>query len=291
MNPDADGEHQATKIDALVQLLLTEGVTPAHLDDAVRDAAAERASELLSKGLEAQVRFLLQGSDHSWKPEDVLFAAERAKRTVKVAAPQENPPLPCVMRLSLEQAFLALRECHAIMLEDGQMIRATLAELQGSPENEFAYFEWSYAEGPSFCAKFAEGENQTVAVSGSLMTLVNTEGEELGVYLLAPMDVGGFLRSLARPDLPVSLDVRAKTFEEWKERFRSDCFGSTYEEGLRRAGEPCWIIPSDEIGEDGWAVALGDGFWMDVFEDVEAAEAFVRDIGWPLEGVVRKKTD
>jgi hypothetical protein len=91
---EASAEHrrqtQGETVEALVQHLRDEGVTPDHLDDAVRDAAAERAAELLNDGLDAQVTFLLRGSDHSWKPGDIIATARRAKREAEAAVAVEK---------------------------------------------------------------------------------------------------------------------------------------------------------------------------------------------------------
>ncbi len=63
----------------LVRHLEEEGFKPEHLDEAVHDAASERATAANNDGLEAQVLFLLRGSDNSWKPGDIIAAARRAK--------------------------------------------------------------------------------------------------------------------------------------------------------------------------------------------------------------------
>lgn len=59
-----------------------------------------------------------------------------------------------------------------------------------------------------------------------------------------------------------------------------------YNEAIRRAGEPCDILQSDETGEALWAVVLRDGFWMAALPTREQAEVFVQEMGWPLKSVI-----
>jgi hypothetical protein len=63
----------------VVKQLEAEGLDSESLDAAVHDAASERASVTNNDCLYAQVRYLLRGGDHSWKPADVLYAARQAK--------------------------------------------------------------------------------------------------------------------------------------------------------------------------------------------------------------------
>lgn len=61
----------------LIKELLDEGIEPAHLDEAVHDAASGMASGANNEGLEVQVDFLLGAGD--WKPADILFKSREAK--------------------------------------------------------------------------------------------------------------------------------------------------------------------------------------------------------------------
>ena len=63
----------------VVKQLEAEGLDSESLDAAVHDAASERASVINNDCLYAQVHYLLRGSDHSWKPADVLYAARQHK--------------------------------------------------------------------------------------------------------------------------------------------------------------------------------------------------------------------
>jgi hypothetical protein len=57
--------------------LTADGITTAHLDSVVHDAAAELATTANNDGLEAQVEFLL-ACPH-WKPADILFQAREQR--------------------------------------------------------------------------------------------------------------------------------------------------------------------------------------------------------------------
>ncbi len=71
------------RVAELVKQLEAEGFTPEDLDEAVHNAADERATGICNDGLDAQVEFLLIGGDNSWKPSDVLFAARSAAKEGK----------------------------------------------------------------------------------------------------------------------------------------------------------------------------------------------------------------
>lgn len=105
-------------------------------------------------------------------------------------------PFTAVCQITLEKAFKVLEECSALSMADGELLYPSLSALEGSDENEFAYFEWVNEEGLIFSAKFAEGENQLVTVMNNLMTLVDIEGDEVTFYVLGPMVIKEFLSSL-----------------------------------------------------------------------------------------------
>ncbi len=84
---EEEREEGGDEISDLVARLESLGIQPAHLDSAVHDAASERATAICNEGLVAQVTFLRRGSDHSWKPGDIVNAAQ-------VAASVALEPLP-----------------------------------------------------------------------------------------------------------------------------------------------------------------------------------------------------
>lgn len=159
-------------VTALVKELEADGFESQHLDEAVQDAASERASAVNNGGLYEQVHFLLRGGDHSFKPHEIRFAARQAKE-----------------------------------------------------------------------------ENDDASSS------------------------------------PAESDEALSPLEQWKARFRAESPGSAYDEALRRAGEPCDVIQTDETGDPVWAVVLEGGFWMEARSTRAEAEEFVQSVGWPLRSV------
>ncbi len=67
------------QVEALVAELEAAGYESEHLDGAVHDAATERATAINNGGLYDQVHYLMRGGDHSFKPDDIRFAAKEAK--------------------------------------------------------------------------------------------------------------------------------------------------------------------------------------------------------------------
>jgi hypothetical protein len=67
------------RVAALIDQLRSSGHEGRHLDQAVHNAAEERATDVNNDGIEAQVKFLLHGSDLSWDPSEILGAAASSK--------------------------------------------------------------------------------------------------------------------------------------------------------------------------------------------------------------------
>jgi hypothetical protein len=101
-----------------------------------------------------------------------------------------------VMKLKLKQAYRILENCAAVSTEDGALMYPSLSELDGNPENEFAYFEWNDTEsGDVMAVKCKEENNEIVEVSDNIMTLEDTEGDKFTIYLLGSFDTVKFLAS------------------------------------------------------------------------------------------------
>lgn len=100
--------------------------------------------------------------------------------------------------MTLQETYRVLEECAAISTESGELFYPHLSELTGEIDNEFAHFEWEDDEGLVYSVRFAEGENQSVVVSGGMVTLVDTEGDENCFYILGPMDIKSFLLSVSQ---------------------------------------------------------------------------------------------
>jgi hypothetical protein len=88
--------------------------------------------------------------------------------------------------LNLTNAFEILTQVDAIVLE-GRVLAPTLFDLEYEPENEFMRLLWS-ENGLDFEVAFNEGDNNELTIDGSLLTLVNSEGEEETVTLLGEFD-------------------------------------------------------------------------------------------------------
>jgi hypothetical protein len=89
--------------------------------------------------------------------------------------------------INLVNTFELLTTAAAVVLE-GRLIVPTLVDLEYESENEFLKLEW-HEDGLDFAVTFTEGDNQEIAVEGSTLTLINNEGEEETIELLAEIDV------------------------------------------------------------------------------------------------------
>lgn len=93
------------------------------------------------------------------------------------------------IELSVAFDYLMLSEG---IIHEGKTLTMSLIGLEDSPDNEFGYIAWSddiQDEPVDFIIAFKEGDNETVRIDGSYMTLVNTDGEEEEIQLLAHWDI------------------------------------------------------------------------------------------------------
>jgi hypothetical protein len=86
--------------------------------------------------------------------------------------------------IPLQEAFAIIQDASAIIIDD-TLTFPCLDDLNGSDENEFLYLGWEI-EDLEYCAKFQEGENKMVRVSGSNLFLIDNEGEETQITILVP---------------------------------------------------------------------------------------------------------
>jgi hypothetical protein len=86
--------------------------------------------------------------------------------------------------IPLQEAFAIIQDAYAIIIDD-TLTFPCLDDLNGSDENEFLYLGWEI-EDLEYCAKFQEGENKMVRVSGSNLFLIDNEGEETQITILVP---------------------------------------------------------------------------------------------------------
>jgi len=94
--------------------------------------------------------------------------------------------------INLISAYELLASSPAILLE-GRALIPTLADLEYEPENEFLKLEW-HELGLNFEVIFIEGDNQEIQVEGTTLTLVNNEGVEEEIQLLAEVDIESLIK-------------------------------------------------------------------------------------------------
>jgi hypothetical protein len=86
------------------------------------------------------------------------------------------------MKIGLVEAHSILNLCPAVIY-DGIVTIPSLAELEGSDENEFLHLSWEI-NGEYYSTHFCEGENENVVVEGSVMKLVDYEGDVVKLTIL-----------------------------------------------------------------------------------------------------------
>jgi hypothetical protein len=84
--------------------------------------------------------------------------------------------------ITLKEACDILENCSGVIY-DGFITYPNLSPLEGSDENEFLYIAWGVGD-LKYNVKFNEGENRNVAVVGSSMFLVDSEGEICDITIL-----------------------------------------------------------------------------------------------------------
>ena len=94
--------------------------------------------------------------------------------------------------LQLYDAYYFLSRCAGLLLE-GRYIEPILSEIEDDYEHEFLLLQWEEVveneEGIAAVlvveVAFKEGDNQTIGLEGSTLTLTNSEGEDEEITLLA----------------------------------------------------------------------------------------------------------
>lgn len=90
--------------------------------------------------------------------------------------------------ISISEAHAILQLATAVSLE-GQLIHPTLYELEDDYKNVFLTLHWQEeydGELLDFSADFEEGDNQKCVLDGSVLVLVNTDGQEEAMEILVP---------------------------------------------------------------------------------------------------------
>jgi hypothetical protein len=88
--------------------------------------------------------------------------------------------------ISLEDARYFLSQCTGVLLE-GRFIEPIVFEIEQDYDNEWLILQWDEIEGDNegiVSISFLEGENQTVLLEGSKMTLIAEDGVEEELILL-----------------------------------------------------------------------------------------------------------
>jgi hypothetical protein len=90
--------------------------------------------------------------------------------------------------ISLAAAFTILDDADAIVVENF-ITDIGLSDLNGESENLFLALSWRDDDGADYIVKFCEGQNSVVKVNGSDLFLVDCDGDEVQITVLAPIDV------------------------------------------------------------------------------------------------------
>jgi hypothetical protein len=105
--------------------------------------------------------------------------------------------------ISLADACVLLEDCSAVIV-DNVVTYPCLEDLDGDPDHEFLRLTWTDEEGNGFDVLFHEGKNAKVKLSGSDLLLVDADGDETPVTLLAPMTLK------IEPPAPAIVDADGK---------------------------------------------------------------------------------
>jgi hypothetical protein len=92
--------------------------------------------------------------------------------------------------IPLHQAYDLLQQSIAVVLE-GRIVEPTLMGVQDDDSNEFMYLSWEEEfdnEDLIVELSFYEGDNQVALIDGSVLTLVNTDGDEEELVLVKEFD-------------------------------------------------------------------------------------------------------
>ena len=92
--------------------------------------------------------------------------------------------------ISLHQAYDLLQQSTAVVLE-GRIVEPTLMGVQDDDSNEFMYLSWEEEfdnEDLIVELSFYEGDNQIALIDGSILTLINTDGDEEEFVLVKEFD-------------------------------------------------------------------------------------------------------
>jgi hypothetical protein len=90
--------------------------------------------------------------------------------------------------ITLKEAYSILENAAGVIVDDNVLIYPSINELANEPDNEFLYLSWN-EDGEDFEVNFLEKDNEKVVVSGCSIFLVDSDGEENQITILAPLQL------------------------------------------------------------------------------------------------------
>lgn len=92
-------------------------------------------------------------------------------------------------QISLTEAFRFLKNCRTVVVDQYYLVYPSLEDLNGDPDNQFLYLSWVDDDARSYAIVVAEGQNQSVTIHGTVMTLTDMEGDRFTITLLTEMEL------------------------------------------------------------------------------------------------------
>jgi hypothetical protein len=91
-------------------------------------------------------------------------------------------------KITLQEAYELIGNASAVIIDDNALMYPSLWELTGEADNEWLYLGWDDEDGNEYAIKFIE-EEQGICFDGSIITMNDSEGDEVDIKLLIPMDL------------------------------------------------------------------------------------------------------
>lgn len=91
--------------------------------------------------------------------------------------------------ITLKEAYSILEEASAVIIDDNTLTYPSLFGIEEDDDNEFLYLSWEDEDGYIYELFFREKDNKSIQISGSSMFLIDIEGEENQITILAPKNI------------------------------------------------------------------------------------------------------
>lgn len=91
--------------------------------------------------------------------------------------------------ITLKEAYSILEEASAVIIDDNALTYPSISEIEENDDNEFFYLSWEDEDGYIYDLVFREKDNKSIQISGSSMFLIDSEGEENQITILAPKNI------------------------------------------------------------------------------------------------------